>query len=384
MIKLVGDTVSKKDIDDLCKWLQTYPRLTKGEKTVEFEEKWSKRIGSKYSVYVNSGSSANLLMIYALLQQKRLHPEDVVAVPAISWTTTVTPLMQFGLHPILVDADKDSLGIDPEHFESVCKLHSPKALVLVHALGFPCKMKEIMNICKKYNVILLEDTCESLGSMYDGKNVGTFGLMGTYSLYFGHHISTIEGGVICTDDFRTYEMLKMLRSHGWDRDLSSESQEFWRKTHGVDDFNALYTFYVPGFNLRSTDLQAFMGLGQLDKLPSIGRSRFDNFTTYTKLIKNSYWKANSEYANVFVSNFAYPVIHPNIKSIVADLQKNDVEVRPLIAGNIGKQPMFSKIYGKCSLPFADIVHEYGCYLPNHAYLEKSQIEFVCDIVNHHT
>ena len=385
MINLVGDTISNKEIDDLRNWLGTYPKLTKGSKTIEFEEAWSKTIGTKYSVFVNSGSSANLLMIYALIQQKRLVEGDIVLVPAVSWATTVAPIIQFGLHPVLVDADRDSLGIDVEHLEKLCKFHTPRALVLVHALGFPCKMKEIQDICNKYNVILMEDACEALGSMYHGKNLGTFGLMSSFSLYYGHHLSTIEGGMICTDDERLYEMLKMLRSHGWDRDVSEESKKFWRTTHNVDDFHALYTFYVPGFNVRATDLQAFIGLSQLKKLQQVGRSRFIVFDRYHKTVKNNYWKVNDRYADVFISCFAYPIIHPNVENIVEDLQDNDIEVRPLIAGSMSKQPFFTKIYGnRTEVPFAEKIHKYGIYVPCHPFMTNEDVDKIVNIVNKYT
>lgn len=384
-VKLVEDTISDYEIDRLCDWLKTRKQLTKGPLTVDFEDRWSKRIGVKYSVFVNSGSSANFLMLAALVQQKKLKVDDIVAVPAISWATTVAPVMQLGMHPVLVDADGDSLGIDPVSFENVCKLQRPKALILVHVLGFPCKMKEIIDICKKYNVMLLEDTCESLGSMYSGKNVGTFGLMSTFSLFFGHHLSTIEGGMICTDDERTYEMLKMLRSHGWDRDLSDESKKFWRGVNAIDDFHALYTFYVPGYNMRATDLQAFLGISQLEKLPEIGRVRFSLFDRYQKQIRNDYWKPNTKYGNVFVSCFAYPIIHPNTKDIVADLQSNEIEVRPLIAGSMSKQPFFTNVYGtKHNVPFAETVHDHGIYLPLHPKMTDEHVDFISDVVNRHT
>lgn len=386
MTKLVHDTISNKDIDDLCLWLKTYPRLTKGELTVEFEEKWSKRIGSRYSVFVNSGSSANLLMIYALLQQKKLNVGDHVLVPAVSWATTVAPLIQFGLVPVLVDADKDSLGVDVSHLEKLCSSQcQAKALIVVHSLGFPCKMKEIMEICSKNNIILLEDTCESLGSVYSGRNVGTFGIMGTYSLFFGHHLSTIEGGMICTDDFETYELLKMLRSHGWDRDISPESQTTLRTNCGVDNFHALYTFYVPGFNVRATDLQAKIGMTQLDKLPEIGRARYCVFDRYDKTLNNRYWKINTRYANIFPSCFAYPIIHPNIENIVEDLVDKKIEVRPLIAGSMSKQPFYRRLYGENgSVPFADKIHKYGMYVPCHPHMTNSEIDTIVDIVNKYT
>ena len=188
MIKLANDTISNKDVDNLIKWLKTYPRLTKGDMTIKFEDKWSKWIGRKYSVFVNSGSSANLAMAYVLLLQGKLKNKKVI-VPNVSWVTTVTPFMQLGFDPILCDTDKETLGVDVEYLEELFKKHKPSILVIVHVLAFPNKMKEIMNLCEKYGVILLEDSCESMGSTYGDKMTGQFGLMSTFSMYFAHHFS---------------------------------------------------------------------------------------------------------------------------------------------------------------------------------------------------
>ena len=219
MINLVQDTIDNKDINQLIKWLKTYPRLTKGELTIQFEKDWSDYLGVEYSIFVNSGSSANLLMIYYLIESGLLKRGDKVIVPALSWSTSLSPVIQFGLQPILCDCNLDDLSIDIEHFNVLIKEHKPKALVLVPILGFVPNMKEIQDICESKNIILLEDTCESLGSEFNNKKLGTFGLMSSFSTYFGHHISTIEGGMICTNDKKVANILKSLRSHGWDRDM---------------------------------------------------------------------------------------------------------------------------------------------------------------------
>ncbi len=208
-----------------------------------------------------------------------------------------------------------------------------------------------------------------------------FGLMSSCSTYFGHILSTIEGGMITTDDEQLYNTLVMLRSHGWDRDLSAERQAELRTKHGVNDFNALYTFYHPGFNLRSTDLQAFIGILQLKKLDQVIKARNDNYKLYYSLIKNAYW-TQMDKSNVFVASLGYPVIHPERNAIVAELRSNQVEVRPLISGSMGKQPFFTDRYGAQELlPNVDIVDRFGFYVPNHPYLESEEIEFICGIIN---
>jgi CDP-4-dehydro-6-deoxyglucose reductase, E1 len=378
-ITLARDTVDNNDIDRLCEWLKTYPRLTKGPLTIEFEKKWAKWLGSKYSVFVNSGSSANLLMLYALIVSGKLSNKKI-AVPALSWATDLAPVMQLGLEPVLVDCNLKNLAVDIEHLEKVFKTQKPAALMLVSVLGLTPDMDEIISLCNKYNVILMEDVCESLGSKYRGRNLGTFGVMSSFSLYYGHHLSSIEGGVICTDDEEMYDLLKMIRSHGWDRDLDANKQEALRSDFGINDFNALYTFYVPGFNVRSTDLQAFIGIGQLDKIDKIVSARNVNYELFNKLLNNDYWKPDiPDYS--FISNFCYPVIHAKRNSIVEKLKENNVEVRPLICGSMGTQPFYSKIYGKQELKNVSVIDNKGFYIPNNHNITNEEIIFMCDIIN---
>jgi len=379
MITLVKDTIDNNDIDQLVDWLKTYPRLTKGPLTLELEEKWSNWLGRKYSVFCNSGSSANLLMLYALKEGGYLK-NDKVVVPSVAWATDLAPVIQLGLEPILCDSNMDDLSVDLNHLENLFLLHSPSVLILVSVLGLVPDMNKIVKLCDKYNVTLLEDTCESMGCRYKGQKLGTFGLVSSFSTFFGHHISTIEGGFISTDDKDLYEILVSLRSHGWDRDLSKETQVKLQKEWNVSEFNSMYTFYYPGFNLRSTDLQAFIGLGQIDKLNRWGTKRENNFRRYQWLIKNDYWKPNPQYES-FISNFAYPIIHPNRDNIVKELQKNDVEVRPMICGSMGTQPFYVKGYGELKLPNVSKIDRYGFYVPNHPNLTKQEIEFICNIIN---
>ena len=378
-IKLVNDTIEQDDIEALIRWLKTSPRLTKATKTVEFEQAWSKWLNCNYSVFVNSGSSANLAIFYGLLIAQRLKNKKIIF-PCLSWVTTVAPAIQLGLEPILCDTDPNTLGIDTIQLEKLCKEHNPSALMVVHALGFPNDMKRIAEICKRYDVLLLEDSCESVGSTYAGAKTGTLGLVSSFSTYFGHHFSTIEGGFVCTDDFELHNIFKSIRSHGWSRDLDEVSRKNLQLEFGIDDFRNLYTFYHPGFNLRSTDLQAFIGTMQLKKLDRFCKLRNRNLHLYDQLIKNSYWKINVEQFE-FVSNFAYPIIHPNRSQIADKLAENSIECRPLIAGNIARQPFFFTRYGKKAYEFSDIIHDYGLYVPNNASITPDEIKFISETVN---
>jgi len=379
MINLVKDTIDNKDIDRLIDWLKTYPRLTKGEVTLELEKKWSKWLGRKYSVFCNSGSSANLLMLSALKESNLLKNNKVV-VPSVAWATDLAPVMQLGMKPILCDSNMEDLSVDLNHLKYIFENEKPSTLMFVSVLGLVPKMNKLVKLCKKHDVILLEDTCESMGCEYEGKKLGTFGEMSSFSTYFGHHISTIEGGFISTDNFELYELLLSLRSHGWDRDLSKHTQKKLRKEWKVSEFDSMYTFYHAGYNLRSTDLQAYIGLGQIDNLTVWGTKRAANFNTYQRHIKNEYWKPKP-YRKSFISNFAYPIIHPNRDKIVKALQKNDIQVRPMICGSMGTQPFYVKEYGKLELPKVSVIDKYGFYVPNHPQLTKKELTKIIDIVN---
>ena len=384
MINLVKDTISNNDIDKLIGWLQTYPRLTKGPLTLELEQKWSDWIGTKYSVFCNSGSSANLLMLSAYIENTRMQKDRnklKIVVPSVSWATDLAPIIQLGLTPILCDCNLNDLSIDLDHLNEIITSHGKiDALLLVSVLGLVPKMDKIQDICDKHDIVLLEDSCESMGSKHKGQNLGTFGSMSSFSTFFGHHISTIEGGFVSTNDKELYDLLLSLRSHGWDRDLDKKSQNKLRDAWDVSGFESLYTFYYPGYNLRSTDLNAFIGIGQIDNLNEWGLVREKNFRLYQRLIHNDYWKPKL-YPNSFVSNFAYPIIHPARNEIAQQLQNNSVEVRPLVCGSMGNQPFYKKQYGKIKLPNADKIDEYGLYVPNNPKLTENEVTIIADIVN---
>jgi CDP-6-deoxy-D-xylo-4-hexulose-3-dehydrase len=381
MIKLVSDTIDKNDINHLIEWLSQdeIPRLTKGDLTTQLEQKWANKMGTKYSVFVNSGSSAILLSLAAYLYSKKIQNKKIV-IPSLSWATDVSSPMLLGMEPIMCDCNLEDLSCDLNHLEQIFKTESPSCFILVSPLGLVPDMDKIMDLCKKYNVTLFEDVCESMGSKYGDKYLGTFGHASFYSMYFGHHLSTIEGGFINTDDEDFYHLLLMMRSHGWDRDLPEWKQKELRQKYSVDDFTSLYNFYVPGFNLRATDLQAFIGLRAIDKLDGYSLKRNKNFKLYLKGIKNSDLSITNLETN-FISNFAFPIVHKNKKNIVELLQKNNIEVRPLIAGDMSKKPMWFEKYGHQSLPNCELVNEYGFYIPNHQDLTESQIKNILNIIN---
>jgi CDP-6-deoxy-D-xylo-4-hexulose-3-dehydrase len=379
MIKLVSDTINRDDINSLIEWLSQdeIPRLTKGELTWELEKKWSEKIGTKYSVFVNSGSSSILLTLAALKQSGKLKNNKII-VPALSWATDVSSPMLLGYDTIMCDCNLTDLSCDLTHLELLFKEHDPSVMILVSPLGLVPHMDEVIRLCEEYNVLLLEDVCESMGSKYQGKYLGSFGFASFFSMYFGHHLSTIEGGFINTDDEDFYHLLLMMRSHGWDRDLPEWKQKELREKYKCSDFESLYNFYVPGMNLRSTDLQAFIGLKVIDRLDEYSERRRNNFFKYKDLMLTNNLDL-VEREGDYVSSFAIPVIHNERNYLVKALQESNIEVRPLIAGNMANKPMWDK--DQKDLPNCELIDKYGFYVPNHQDLSETDINTITRILN---
>ena len=382
-IKLVSDTIDKKDLKALSDWMlqSETPQLTKGPLTIEFEKNWSEWLGVKYTTYVNSGSSAILLALAALKETNRLRNEKVV-VPALSWLTDVSSVMQLGMDPILCDCNSEDLSLDLNDLEEIFKEENPSIMILVSVLGLVPDMNAVVKLCKKYGVYLIEDVCESMGSSYKGNKLGTFGDISLFSLYYGHHISTIEGGLICTNNEELNTIIRSMRSHGWDRDWNAKTKREYRDLHDISEFDSMYTFYYPGYNLRSTDLQAFIGLRQIGKIDKFSEIRSDNFKIYQELLSEHNELFLEYRENTFISNFAYPMVHQQREEIISALKENRIEVRPLIAGNMANKPFWKMKYGDHNDFFFNCseIDVHGFYLPNHQGLSREDIEYICSII----
>lgn len=378
---LAEDTIDKEDINQLIEWLKTEPRLTKSKLTLDFEKKWSDWVGKKYSVFCNSGSSANLLMFNALLLSGVLKNKKVI-VPSVGWVTTIAPAIQLGFEPIMCEADKDTFGLDLNHLEELCKKHKPGAVIMVQVLGVPHKMDELMALKEKYGFILLEDACAAMGASYHGKRVGSFGDMSSFSLYFGHQLSTIEGGLVSTDNKLFNDLLLLLRSHGWSKDLDKETHNQLIKQYGVDDFHSPFVFYIPGYNLRSTDLNAFIGIRQIDKMDWLIKRRGENHAVYKKLLGDYLYSQKPPSDSVICSiHFgALAKSGEERRKIVKALEENGIETRIFSAGNLGLHPFWYNRYGKASFPMADRIHHTGFFLPNNPSLNPKDIEFISQVV----
>jgi len=336
------DTIDDHDIQDLIDWLQTSPRLTQGEVVEEFQRQWADWLGSKHAVFVNSGSSANLLM-YATLQASRALRNNKVVVPAISWATTVAPALQLGFEPIMCDAEDKTFGIDPNQLEDILKRDEPDAVILVHVLGVPCDMEAIMSLKDKYGFYLMEDACAATGSTYDGQRVGTFGHLSSFSFFFGHHLSTIEGGMVCTNDSRLKAIMRQLRSHGWAKDLTQDEEDWQAREYQVDGFNRPFTFYYAGFNLRSTDLNAQIGLSQMKKVDRVIARRVENHRVYQETLTPESGFMLQQNDRAEIASIACAVLAQSSEHrarVTAQLTQQGVETRPLGGGNMSRQPFW--------------------------------------------
>ncbi|MCC0674228.1 DegT/DnrJ/EryC1/StrS family aminotransferase [Clostridioides sp. ES-S-0145-01] len=354
-----------------------------GKEVKFFEDEFANFIGSKYAIMVNSGSSANLIAIGALMFSKHnnLKKGDEVIVPAVSWSTTYMPLQQYGLKLKFVDIDINTLNFDLDEVEKAISKDT-KAIFAVNLLGNPNDFDRLMDICKKNNLILIEDNCESMGASYKGKYTGTFGIMGTFSTFFSHHITTMEGGVVVTDDEEIRDILLCLRAHGWTRNLSSKSKLY---TKNNDDFYEMFNFIIPGYNLRPLEMEAAIGREQLKKLDNIIRERQNNGKYFESKFKHlNGIQIQKSIGNSSYFGFSIIINKPNIerKKILDRLKENNVEVRPIVSGNFTKNKVIKyfdyEIEGK--LPNANKLHEYGFFIGNHHYNVKKQLDNIYKII----
>jgi CDP-6-deoxy-D-xylo-4-hexulose-3-dehydrase len=382
MIRLAQDTINKEDINSVISWLnqEITPKLTKGDLNIELEKKFAEYMGVKYAIFCNSGSSAVYLSLLAL-KSKYNFVNPTVAMCSVCWLTDFSSVILNDMNLILLDCNLENYSVDISQLEQCFKKDSPDIYLHIHPLGLPNDISSIRYLCEKYNVLLIEDTCESLGTQFKDQKLGTFGDLSLFSFYFGHHISTIEGGMICTNDYGVYNKLLMLRSHGWTRDLDNNEQSRLKQEWNISDFENLYTMYELGLNFRNTDLHAFIGLEQLKKVDSFVKKRAELFNIYQSYFHHSFGHDPKEWV---VSLMAYPILCQDKTKIFEILRKNDIECRPLIAGNIYKHPIARRINLKnYSLDNADLVHKNGLYLPCHHNLTSGDVQRIADLIKNY-
>lgn len=375
-----GEPAIKKK---LAKFILESSTFCMGKECRKFELAFARKQKRKYAVFVTSGSSANLVLIQALLNLGKLKKDDKVGFSALTWSTNVMPLIQLGLNSVALDCSLKTLCVSPK--ELMKNIAGLKGLFLTNVLGFSDDIKRIADICKKNKILFIEDNCESLGSEVSGKLLGNFGMASTFSFFVGHHLSTIEGGMICTDDSDLYDMLMITRIHGWDRNISPAGQRELRKKNNIaDKLQAAYTFYDLAYNARPNEISGFIGNQQLKLWDKIISKREQNFKIFCKTIEKNDELLSLDLSHMqVVSNFAMPVICKNnnfFKKYKNRFLKNKIEIRPIIAGNMQNQPFYRKYvkkYTKC--PNSDFIQKKGFYFGNNPEMTKAEINKLCNL-----
>lgn len=378
--KLSDNTWSENELNAINRVIDSN-RFSMGPEVKSYEEAFAKKVGSKYAVMSNSGSSANLLAIAALVYSKKLKAGDEVIVPAVSWSTTFFPLFQLNLKLRFVDIDKYTLNLDLSQLEAAIT-DKTKAIFSVNLLGNPNNYDEIKFICKKYDLILIEDNCEALGGTFNGKQLGTFGLLGTFSTFYSHHLCTMEGGVTVTDNEELYHYLLSIRAHGWTRDLPLNSKIYKKNSNA---FYESFNFIMPGYNLRPLEIEAAIGKEQLLKFDEIINQRRKNARYFKERIKEiPYLRTQEEVDSSSWFGFALIIENNKIKrdELVHILIDNGIEVRPIVAGNFTKNQAVSYLDYSIfkELKNADDIHYNGFFVGNHSKSNMIEIDSLIRIL----
>lgn len=357
--------------------------VTMGARVSDFERQFAEALGSKHAVMVNSGSSANLLAVSVLAQtalKGHLVPGDEVIVPAVTWSTTIAPILQLGCVPVLVDIDEETLNMRPESIDAALSDRT-RAVMPVHLLGNPVDMTPLMERAQQHDLWVIEDTCESLGTEISGRKVGSFGHFGTFSFYFSHHITTVEGGMVVTDDDELADLARSLRAHGWSRDMSNRDEI----EAANPDIDPRFLFVNVGYNLRPMEIQAAFGQVQLARLNHFNEQRRSNAERLSKELSvyEDRIRLVNEQSGGRSTWFGFSVItrdKDERKQLSDHLESRNIATRPIVAGNLALQPAFRdnahRVVGDLSV--ATRVGERGLFIGNHPSLTEGQLQHIVD------
>lgn len=392
-IPLMANNILKEDLDELIKFLngsnvggtsREIPRLTNGPKIIEFENAWSKWLGVKHSLFVHSGAAANYITMAVL---RELYGPGEVIVPPIAWSSDISSVFAAGLTPVFADVDMHTLAMDESEILSHIT-DKTRAVFLTHVLGFNGLTQSLLDELNKRGIPLIEDVCESHGATMNGRKCGTFGLASNFSFYYAHHMSTIEGGVICTNDDHFYQMCRLFRSHGMVRELTDEDmkREYAEK---YPDLRPEFLFAVPGYNMRGTEINGVLGLSQIKRLDENNKHRVKNFELFIEhLDPEKYFTDFSMEGQV---NYAFVILlrqpdREKFERLTELLRAEKVEFRRGTAGggNLARQPFVrNRMMGfdPSTMRNADFIHFYGLYTGNYPSLEKEKILGLCDVLN---
>ncbi|MEU2154386.1 DegT/DnrJ/EryC1/StrS aminotransferase family protein [Streptomyces sp. NPDC019396] len=385
MIKLVKSSFYRESETKraLAEFVLSQDILSMNAQCRAFETAFAARQERRFAVFVTNGSVANLLLLQALLNQGRLTRGARVGFSALTWPTNVMPLIQLGLEPVAIDCELDTLNVSPESIDP--HLSGLQAVFLTNVLGFSDDLAAVRKMCDDRGVLLIEDNCEALGSRMGGTLLGNHGLASTFSFFVGHHMSTIEGGMVCTDDEELHAQLRMSRAHGWDRDLDPARQREQRAGAGVDDFYARYTFYDLASNFRPTEINGFIGNRQIGYWDEIVGRREANFRRYHEAMSDNkdFYTYDLTHMDT-VSNFCMPLVCRTAelaRSYRAAFERADVEIRPVIAGDIPRQPFYRKYFKDTTTrPNAHLVHTNGFYFGNNPELTEQELTVLCELL----
>ena len=383
-LPLMNDNIDKEDINSVIEFLSQdkIPKLTNGPKVVEFEEAWGKWLGTQYNLFVNSGASANELTMLALAH---LVGEGEIIVPPLTWISDISSVLFAGHKLVFVDVNFTNLSFDIDKLKAAITPNT-KAIFLTHVLGINGLTNELLELCEEKNITLIEDVCESHGTTFQGLKVGNFGLASNFSFYFAHHMSTIEGGMISTNSWKFYQICRALRSHGMVREMTDHSMK-QKAIEDNPDLNPDFIFLRPAHNFRSTEINAIIGLSQLQKLDAKNQERIENFNLFiSNLDSEKYHVAFNTEGNC---NYAFIIIlkEANLDKrnlLENKLRENGIEFRRGLSGggNQMRQPFFKSTYTDFDeFPNIEHIHNYSWYIGNYPGLDKTKINFLLNILN---
>lgn len=356
--------------------------VTMGDKVEQFEQQWAEYVGANHATMVNSGSSANLLAMKALAGD-RIEPGDEVIVPAVSWSTSLFPVLDIDAKPVLVDVDPETYTLDVEACAEAIT-DDTAGMVPVHLLGNPCEMDPLLELAEDHDLAVMEDCCEAHGAEYRGQKVGTFGDVGTFSFFFSHHISTIEGGMVVSDSSEYRDRTRMARAHGWIREL--EDEPF---TGEYPDIDERFLFASQGYNLRPTEIQGAFGIHQLEKLDPFVEKRRENAAYLNEQLERyeEYFDVLQERDGTRCSWFAYPLLVDESAPFGRDdlqthLEENQIETRPILAGDLTRQPVMDRVPHRVAgeLEGSRHLHVDGLFIGNHHALDRPRLDYIVETI----